>query len=145
MRAWIPLLLLAACGTPSGGSNGEDETAAPKRPDELAVAIPTRIEAKRITVVLGTQWKDRVVAEAIRVDRTNPDAWVLRGGATIRVGKIEAKATDEAKITFLPDHEHFVLHATFVASLERDKEYTHRQSNLHMATIADSELNVFSR
>jgi len=145
MRAWIPLILAAACGTPSSSAGKQDPLPDPSKPDEVAVAIPTRIEARFVTVMLGTQWRDRVVAEAIHVDRSNPDEWILRGSATVRVGKIVAKASEEAKVKFLSDHDHFVLHAKFVSSLERDKEYTHKQADLHMATIADSELNTFSR
>ena len=85
MRTWIPLMLLAACGTPSSSGDEAQAPPDPSKPDQVAVAIPTRIEARRITVVLGTQWRDKVVAEAISVDRSDPDAWVLRGGATLRI------------------------------------------------------------
>ena len=146
MRFLIPLMLLAACGTPSSkDQQNQDVAPDPTKPDQVALAIPTRIEARRVTIVLGTQWRDRVTVEAVHVDRSNPDAWKLSGSAVIKVGRVEVKASDEAKISFLPNYEHFVLHATFVKLLERDKGYTHRHTDLHMATIADGELNVFSR
>ena len=87
MRAWIPLILAAACGTPSSSAGKQDPLPDPSKPDEVAVAIPTRIEARFVTVMLGTQWRDRVVAEAIHVDRSNPDEWILRGGATVRCSR----------------------------------------------------------
>jgi len=141
---FLGLMLLVACGTPSANKQ-EDVAPDPTKADQVALAIPTRIEAQRITIVFGTQWRDRTEVSAIHIDRSDPNAWIARGGAEVKVGKLEAKATDELKITFLPNHEHFVLHATIVSLLEQDKGFTHRQTYLHMATIADGELHVFSR
>ena len=141
---FLALTLLPACGTPSAQKEA-DVAPDPTKADQVALAIPTRVEARWIKIVLGTQWRDRTELAAIEIDRTDPNVWIARGGAEVKIGKLTAKASDELKISFLENYESFVLHAKIVALLEQDKGFTHRQANLHMATIADSELHIFSR
>jgi hypothetical protein len=150
VRVAIPLpliaaLLLGGCASSSGSDSEKGSAKKPEKPDEIALAIPTRVEARKVTIVLGDQWRDAIELKAIRVDRTKPDEWLAKGSAELKLESLSVRASDELKISFLPNHEHLVLHARDVASVERDKEFTHRHRDVAMATIADGELSVFTR
>jgi len=136
------VLLLGACAGPSGGSPAD---AAPARPDQAMLDVPTRLKARTARLVVSSHWRDQAILEGIHVDRGDGSQWVAEGDAKLVLRGIEAHCRERVSITFLDDHEHLVLYATDVELLERKKGYVHRHADVPAITIADDKLSVFTR
>lgn len=138
------MVLLGCASTPKAEERPPPD-AEPKRPDEKAITVPTKVEAGTARLVLSDRWRDEVKLEAIHVDRGEPDEWTAEGAPTFKLRGIDLRAKKRITLTFLPDHEHFLLHAKDVDLVERRVGFIHRHTDLDAVTIADNEMSIFSR
>jgi hypothetical protein len=138
LRAAV-LLLLAGCA-----ASAPEEPPPEPRADEPHLDVPTQLKARTGKIVLSSHWRSAIELEAIHVERGEME-WIAKGSARLKLRGIEAEIRDELKITFLDDHEHFVLYATDVEVIARRVGWSHRHENVEAITIADDKLSLFSR
>ena len=157
MRLAASLVLVGACAAPAVDSGVDSEatdakTKAPAakngegRMDAKLLAIPTLIRSRTARVVLSSRWKGSVKLAGIRTEKTTPDQWLARGSAEFVLRELRIEATDEINVTFLDNHDDFVLFAKNVKLYKRKKDHiVDRQENVQAITIANGQVSVLSQ
>jgi len=133
------LFLLTACAAAPA------EDAPPARGDAAPLDVPTLVRARSARLVLSSHWREKAALEAIHVDKGDGSSWRAAGGVKLALRGLRLELADELTLTFLDDHEHYVLYATGVELVETKATYLHRHTDLDAITIADGKLSLFSR
>ncbi len=145
MRAPLGLvLLLAACATTTGGGRAKEAEEA-ARPDAKALAIPTRVVAREVRIVLSDHWRPEGKTGGLDLQHPDASTVVARGAATFELRGLKVEASDLLSLTYLPDHENLLVHAREVRRFEQVKGYGHRTEDAGMVTMANDQVSIFER
>lgn len=143
-------MALGACAAPStdndaAPASSTEQQPDPERMDAKLLAIPTVIDARKVRLVLSARWRSSTKLEGIHADKSDAMKWIARGSAELRLKELRINASDEITVTFLDDHEDFVLHATDVALYKRTKgKIVNRQERVKAVTIANGQVSILS-
>jgi hypothetical protein len=135
-----------ACATaPSKPDEPGAAAAAARRPDERALARTTRVEARRVRLLVSDRWRKDGRLEGIVVERPDPQRDDAKGGARFRLKGLDV-AAEELEVRWLPDYEDLFLYASRVALFhqERDQRPYH-STNLSAVSMAIDEVSFFQQ
>jgi len=95
-----------------------------------------------VELILPARFAASAVLHGARLDRTPDGKARASGGAELRLGRLEVRATESILVAWLPDHDSFFLLARDVELFRREKGFRHATERASLVSIADEQVTI---
>lgn len=137
-RALLPLVLFAACGSTK---SADPEKARDLPPDAAALDRETHVDARAAKLVLSDRFRAeaKVTGSEIRMEG---ERTFVRGPAVFTLRKVTVAAREEIDVTWLPDHDNFLLYASDVEKFTQQSGFEHGTEKVAAVSIANDAVTI---